>query len=98
MTDHEAVYVFDCPSCGGFYGENALTSDNRLLCPKCYAEQSIPSPYVERMLTSYEVEPFTDHLRDCSHEWLVEARLTWCEYCGASETEVQNYLAKGEGE
>jgi len=58
MSDKHHVYIFDCVNCGGFYGEQALTEDGRLLCPQCHAQEQIESDYVERMEVSYIVTPY----------------------------------------
>lgn len=52
------VYVFDCVDCYGFYGEQSLTEEGKLLCPNCLGEQWKGSPYVEKVRVLYEVRPF----------------------------------------
>ena len=52
------VYVFDCVECYGFYGEQSLTVEGKLLCPNCLGEQFLRSPYVEKVRVLYEVRPF----------------------------------------
>jgi hypothetical protein len=53
------VYIFDCVHCSNFYGEQTLTKNGALLCPNCYAEQHIDSPFVEQMEVSYKPKDFT---------------------------------------
>lgn len=52
------VYVFDCVECYGFYGEQSLTKEGKLLCPNCLGEQFKGSPYVEKVRVLYVVKPF----------------------------------------
>lgn len=52
------VYVFDCVECTRFYGDQALTGDGALVCPSCFTEQRIDSPFVERVSVSYTPAPF----------------------------------------
>jgi hypothetical protein len=58
------VYVFDCVNCYGFYGENSLTSEGKLLCPNCYEEQRLDSPYVEKVKVLYEVPVFVSPMEE----------------------------------
>lgn len=53
------VYIFDCVSCGNFYGEQSLTPTGELLCPNCYAPERVESPFVERMAVLHTPTPFT---------------------------------------
>ena len=52
------VYIFDCVNCYGFYGEQSLTKEGKLLCPNCLGEQWEDSDFVEKMEVLSKVEPF----------------------------------------
>jgi hypothetical protein len=64
MPNLNYVYIFDCVDCGTFYGEQALTASGDLLCPNCYAEQRIDSPYVEQLPVLYTPKPFIPERED----------------------------------
>jgi hypothetical protein len=52
------VYIFDCVNCYGFYGEQSLTKEGKLLCPNCLGEQWLGSDSVEKVRVLYQVQPF----------------------------------------
>lgn len=47
LRPSHVVYAWNCVGCYGFYGENTLNKQGKLLCPECETEQDIVSPYVE---------------------------------------------------
>jgi hypothetical protein len=55
LRQKQYVYIFDCVRCYGFYGEQVLTQEGKLLCPECLGEQEKDSPYVEKMRVHREV-------------------------------------------
>lgn len=56
------VYVFECVGCYDFYGENTLTEDGRLLCPKCETEECLDCTYVEQVAMLDEQEAYVPKL------------------------------------